>query len=122
MEKEETKNVRITFRMYQSQREKWKKICSEKGLSLTELIESSVENKITSVERRDILKFIENQDNIFAKIENNINQFARIANSKKDINSQELRAFTERLLEIQKLKAKQNEIIKEIYKLIANGS
>ena len=73
-------------------------------------------------ERRAVLKFIEKQDNIFAKIENNINQFAYIANAKKEVHRAELIAFSQRLEEIVKLKAEQNQIFRQIYKLIANDS
>ena len=77
---------------------------------------------MSAQERREVLKFIEKQDNIFAKIENNINQFANIANAKKDINSFEMKSFTKQLVKIQELKAVQNQIFKDIYKLIAYDS
>jgi hypothetical protein len=46
---------------------------------------ASVENRILDNERRQILTFIEKQDNVFIKIETNINQIARIANGQKFI-------------------------------------
>ena len=86
------------------------------------MIISAVEGNMNAQERREVLKFIEKQDNIFAKIENNINQFAYVANVKKVVHRAELIAFTQRLDEIVKLKAEQNQIFRQIYKLIANDS
>ena len=116
------KDKAIILRISSSQKALWKKYCAEKKMSLTDFIVSAVENKMSAQERREVLKFIEKQDNIFAKIENNINQFANIANAKKDINSFEMKSFTEQLVKIQELKAVQNQIFKDIYKLIAYDS
>lgn len=38
---------------------------------------------MTDRDRRRIIKFLDTQDNIFAKVENNINQLAKIANAQK---------------------------------------
>ena len=116
------KDKAIILRISSSQKVLWKKYCAEKKMSLTDFIVSAVENKMSAQERREVLKFIEKQDNIFAKIENNINQFAHIANAKKDINPSDLNAFTEQLDKIQHLKREQNQIFRDIYKLIANDS
>jgi len=116
------KDKAIILRISSSQKALWKKICAERKMTLTDFIISAVENKMSTQERREVLKFIEKQDNIFAKIENNINQFANIANAKKDINSFEMKSFTEQLVKIQELKAVQNQIFKDIYKLIAYDS
>lgn len=121
-ENAENKKKCIIFRIPEIKKNQWKKHCDEKQISLTDLIISSVENKMTESERRAVLKFIEKQDNLFAKIENNINQFARVANSKKDINSVEMQIFIRRLEEIQQLKTEQNQIFKDIYKLMANDN
>lgn len=109
----------VIFRISDETKKRWKKLCSERNTSLTDLIVSSVENKLNNQEQREILKFIEKQDNIFAKIENNINQFAKIANTKKDIRSDEMKNFIKKLGEIEELKKEQNKIFREIYKLIA---
>lgn len=49
------------------------------------MVVDSVEGNLLENERREILRFIEKQDNIFSKIENNINQVAKIANAQKYI-------------------------------------
>jgi len=116
------KDKAIILRISSSQKALWKKYCAEKKMSLTDFIVSAVENKMSAQERREVLKFIEKQDNIFAKIENNINQFAHIANAKKDISPSDLNAFTKQLDKIQHLKREQNQIFRDIYKLIANDS
>ena len=115
-----TKDKAVILRISSPQKELWKKISLERKMTLTDFIISAVENKMSIQESREVLKFIEKQDNIFAKIENNINQFAHIANAKKDISPSELKAFTEQLEKIQQLKREQNQIFKDIYKLIAN--
>lgn len=115
-----TKDKAVILRISSSQKELWKKISLERKMTLTDFIISAVENKMSIQESREVLKFIEKQDNIFAKIENNINQFAHIANAKKDISPSELKVFTEQLEKIQQLKREQNQIFKDIYKLIAN--
>ncbi len=111
----------IIFRIKKSQKQKWKTICDTKNISLTSLIIGSVENRILENEKKELLKFIENQDNIFLKIENNINQFAKYANTKKFIDSKELKLFNQRLSVIANLKSEQNKMFEKIYSLIANG-
>jgi len=114
------KNTAILLRISSIQKEKWKKICAERKITLTDFIISSVEDKMTAQERREVLKFIEKQENIFAKIGNNINQFAHIANTKKDIYASEFQAFIVALQQIERLKEEQNRIFKQIYKLMAD--
>lgn len=114
------KNTAILLRISSIQKEKWKKICAERKITLTDFIISSVEDKMTAQERREVLKFIEKQENIFAKIGNNINQFAHIANTKKDIYVSEFQAFIIALQQIERLKEEQNRIFKQIYKLMAD--
>ncbi len=100
-------------------KEKWKKACSEKKISLTSLIINSVENRFMDNERRKVLAFIEKQDNIFGKIENNINQVAKISNSQKFISETELKNFSNKLSEIIILKKKQNEMFTKIYAMLS---
>ncbi len=109
----------IIFRITKSKKDRWKKICQKKKIYLTDLIKDSVEDRLFKSERREILKFIENQDNKFAKIENNINQFAKYANTKKFIGTRELAEFSERLKEIERLKQEQNKIFAKMYHLIS---
>ena len=116
------KSKYLILRITESQKERWKRLSAERKTTLTDLIISAVEGNMNVQERREVLKFIEKQDNIFAKIENNINQFAYVANAKKEVQRAELNAFTQRLDEIVKLKAEQNQIFRQIYKLIANDS
>ena len=110
----------IKFRIKKEKKIAWKKLCSQKQISLTSLIINSVENRILDDEKRKVLAFIEKQDNLFAKIENNINQVAKIANGQKFINSGDLKNFGEQLKTVIELKEKQNEIFMKIYSLIAN--
>ena len=91
----------------------------KKNLTLTDLLTASVENRILDNERRQILAFIEKQDNVFIKIETNINQVAKIANGQKFISESELKNFTAKLSEITKLKKQQNQIFKKIYEMLA---
>jgi len=116
------KSKYLILKITESQKERWKRLSAERKTTLTDLIISAVEGNMNVQERREVLKFIEKQDNIFAKIENNINQFAYVANAKKEVHRVELIAFTQRLDEIVKLKAEQNQIFRQIYKLIANDS
>ncbi len=69
---DEQKDEVIFFRIKSEKKKNWKKICSNKQISLTSLIINSVENRMMDDERRKVLAFIEKQDNIFGKIENNI--------------------------------------------------
>ncbi len=108
----------IKFRIAKSQKRKWKRICKQKQISLTDLIVDSVEGRLSKNDRRELLKFIEKQDNIFSKIENNINQYARYANAKKFINSSELKEFNKKMALIVDLKAEQNKMFLQIYNLI----
>ncbi|MEC3874953.1 MULTISPECIES: hypothetical protein [Chryseobacterium] len=109
----------IKIRISIIQKEKWKKACSEKKISLTSLIVNSVENRLMDNERRKVLAFIEKQDNIFGKIENNINQVAKIANSQKFISENEIRKFSNKLSEIIILKKEQNEMFTKIYAMLS---
>lgn len=120
MQEKTSSKSRMEIRISSIQKEKWKKICAERKITLTDFIISSVENKMTAQERREVLKFIEKQENIFAKIGNNINQFAHIANTKKDIYTSEFQSFIVALQQIERLKEEQNRIFKQIYKLMAD--
>ena len=108
----------IIIRIQKSQKEYWKKICKERNITMTDLITASVENRILNHERRQIIAFIEKQDNIFIKIETNINQIARIVNAQKFISENELKNFTSKLSEINQLKKQQNQIFEKIFEML----
>ncbi len=112
------KDTEIKIRLTKTQKEQWKQICQTKEISLTSLIIDSVENRIFDNERKELLAFIEKQGNIFSKIENNINQYARYANTKKNLNSSELKDFNEKLSSIIELKSEQNKVFSKLYYLI----
>ena len=116
------KKSQILIRVQKSQKEHWKNLCKGRNLTLTDLITASVENRILDNERRQIVAFIEKQDNVFIKKETNINQVARIVNGQKFISSKELNYFQNQLDEITDLKKQQNKIFTKIYSLIANDS
>ncbi|MGV4415502.1 MULTISPECIES: hypothetical protein [Chryseobacterium] len=116
----ETENKTIIFRISNQKKQEWKKICDTRNISLTSLIINSVENRILDDERRQVLEFIEKQDNVFVKIETNINQVAKIVNTQKFIGSEELKVFSEKLSEIIILKKEQNKIFENIYSLLQN--
>lgn len=109
----------IKLRIEKFKKEEWKKYCSARNISLTSLIINSVEGRILDDERRMILKFIEKQDNLFVKIDTNINQVARIVNGQKHISDLELKRFSDQLLEVIKLKEKQNSVFEKIYSMLA---
>ena len=113
------KKSQILIRVQKSQKEHWKNLCKGRNLTLTDLITASVENRILDNERRQIVAFIEKQDNVFIKIETNINQVAKIVNGQKYISESELKNFTAKLSEITKLKKQQNQIFKKIYEMLA---
>ena len=119
LEKIEEKTEAIKFRITREKKANWKKICNEKQITLTSLIIDSVENRILDNERKEILAFIEKQDNLFVKIETNINQVARIANGQKFISEIELGKFSKKLAEIVQLKKEQNKIFSKIYSMLA---
>ena len=110
----------LKIRISVTRKQHWKKICKERNITITDLITASVENRILDGERRQILAFIEKQDNIFVKIETNINQIARIVNGQKFISENELNDFSSKMKTIIKLKEQQNEIFVKIYSLIAD--
>ncbi|MDV3663837.1 MULTISPECIES: hypothetical protein [Chryseobacterium] len=118
MEKDGKEDL-IIIRIQKSRKENWKRICSEKQISLTSLLIHSVENRILDNERRKVMAFIEKQDNIFIKIETNINQIARIVNGQKFISEEGLKDFLNKLSEIEKLKREQNMIFSRIYSMLA---
>ncbi|SKC11910.1 hypothetical protein SAMN05421800_1378 [Chryseobacterium balustinum] len=60
-QKDFEKKNSIKIRISIIQKEKWKKVCSEKKISLTSLITNSVENRMMDDERRKVLAFIENK-------------------------------------------------------------
>ena len=113
------KDEMILIRIKAQKKKDWKNLCSKKQISMTSLIINSVEKRIMDDERRTVLAFIEKQDNIFGKIENNINQVAKIANGQKFISENELRNFSDKLLEIVILKKEQNEIFTKIYAMLS---
>lgn len=107
------------FRVPTELKKKWQKQCSEKNISLTSFIINSVENKIQEDERKKIIKFIENQDNIFVKIETNVNQIARIVNTQKYILQGRFDDYLLLLEEVVRLKEEQNSIFLKLYHLLA---
>ncbi|WP_076783058.1 hypothetical protein [Epilithonimonas bovis] len=111
--------IRIEIRIERERKKNWKKLCSERNVSLTSLIIDSVENRLMHDERRKILAFIEKQDNIFVKIETNINQIAKIANTNKSMSPNEITKFSEKLVEIEKLKIEQNKLFSMIHSLLS---
>ena len=115
----EQKKNEIKFRIEIERKKKWKKFCADKNISLTSLIIYSVEGKILENDRRQIIAFIEKQDNLFVKIETNINQVAKIVNGQKFISEIELKNFLNQLLELAILKKKKNEMFEKIYSMLA---
>lgn len=97
---------------------KWKSLCKERRMTFKDLIVDSVEDRMMQNEKREIIAFIEAQDNIFKKIENNINQYAKIANSSKWISEMEMKIFNQNLYEIRRMKEKQNDMFKIIIELL----
>ena len=109
----------VLIRIQKSQKENWKRICKERNITMTDLITASVENKILDNERRQIIAFIEKQDNVFIKIETNINQIAKVANGQKFIRESELKNFTNKISELMELKKQQNQIFEKIFEMLA---
>lgn len=112
----------IKFRIEHSKKMAWKKHCLTERTTLTELIISSVEGVMTSAEKREVIKFIEKQDNLFSKIENNINQFAKVANTHKLVTPLLMKDFNEKLAELAVLKKNQNDIFERIFSFMADNS
>lgn len=109
----------VIIRIQKSQKENWKKICKVRNITMTDLIKASVENKILDSERRQIIAFIEKQDNVFIKIETNINQVAKIANGQKFIRESEIKNFNGKMSELMELKKQQNQIFEKIFEMLA---
>ena len=109
----------IKLRIEKFKKDDWKKFCAARKISLTSLIINSVEGKILENDRRQIIAFIEKQDNLFVKIETNINQVAKIVNGQKFISEIEMKNFSSQLLEIAILKKKQNEMFQKIYSMLS---
>lgn len=112
-------NSSIYFRVPEEKKEKWKKECEEKEISLTSFIINSVENKIQNNERKEIIKFIESQDNIFVKIGTNINQIAKVVNSQQYLGINGFENYLNLLSQVVKLKEEQNDIFLKLYHLLA---
>lgn len=119
MEIEKKLDTFIQIRILKSQKEEWLKITNSNKISMTDLIISSVENKLLNSDRKEILKFIEKQGNIFAKIENNINQIAKIVNTEKNISNDLFAHYLQRVSELNKMKLEQNDLLRKIYNLLA---
>jgi len=118
IEQRKTKKARLELRIEKGLKDSWKTQCEDKKISLTNFIIGSVESRILDNERREVLAFIERQDNIFSKVENNINQLAKYVNTQKHMSNANLAYFNRMLDEIRDLKLRQNEIIHNIYSLL----
>ncbi len=118
-EKINAESAVIFFRIQQERKKSWKKTCEERNISMTSLIIDSVEQRLMDDERRNVIEFLEKQDNIFAKIETNVNQLARAVNGQKFISESQLALFSTQLSEIAVLKARQNTIFENIYTLLS---
>lgn len=115
------KDTCILLRIEKARKQKWQLAASQKRISLSEYITAAVENKLSADEKRQILSFIEKQDNIFIKIETNINQFAKMANTQKHIPLRSYEVFQTKLDEISRLKKIQNQMFHKIYAQLANN-
>ncbi|MFA5619114.1 MAG: hypothetical protein WDA08_02270 [Weeksellaceae bacterium] len=115
------KDTSILLRIEKDRKQKWQLLASRKRISLSEFITAAVENKMTADEKRQILGFIEKQDNIFIKIETNINQFAKMANTQKHIPIRSFEVFQTKLDEITRLKEIQNQMFHKIYTQLAKN-
>lgn len=119
MMKEKKLDTYIKLRIFESQKKKWKQICEKKNITMTEFIISSVENKLSHSEKKEIITFIDKQVNIFSKIENNINQIAKIVNTEKSISEVFFKLYVSKLDEITRLKNEQNGMIKRLLYLMS---
>ena len=114
--KEERKKEIIIFRVSEKQKEAWKKKCDELNITLTDLIISSVENKILRTEKRGLMSFLDKQIYQFSKVENNINQIAKIVNTEKRINEELFKTYLTKIQKLNELKNSQNHIIRKVLK------
>jgi len=110
----------IQIRVYESQKKEWLELCQRRRTSLTDLVISSVENKLLAHDRREIMTFIEKQGNIFAKIENNINQIAKIVNTEKGISNDLMEYYNTNLVELNSLKIQELDMFRKIFRFLAN--
>ncbi|SZD73889.1 Uncharacterised protein [Candidatus Ornithobacterium hominis] len=113
------KNTRVVVRLAEEDKQRWVKMCEKRGISLTDLVISSVEGKMMKDEKLGLMKFIELQDNYFLKVQNNINQFAKYANTRQKVGEADVREFNKLLKQVQILKEKQNRMFEEIFNLLA---
>ncbi|KUJ56396.1 hypothetical protein [Chryseobacterium aquaticum] len=114
-----SKTARITLRLHNEVKEKWLNHCNKYNIHLSDYIINNVEGKLLDNDRKEIMNFIENQVNIFAKIENNINQIAKHVNTRKQISIPLLAEYNSKLEILNSLKIEQNRIIKKIYTELA---
>ena len=119
METERKLDTFIQIRILKSQKEEWVKLANDKGITITNLVISSVENKLLNSDRKEILNFIYKQGNIFAKIENNINQIAKVVNTEKSISNDLFAHYLQRVSELNKMKLEQNDLLRKIFNLLA---
>lgn len=117
---DENKNKYLKIRISQNRKNSWKRICKERKISLTELITSSVENKKTIAEKREILEALRKEDYSLSKIANNINQFTKVINAKKTTSDYEISRFNELIEKFYTLKTEQENIMLKIYKYLSN--
>lgn len=113
------KYPKIEIRIKAEEKKRWKEFCYQEGITLTDLIYNSVKNRMNNIDRRRVLRFLEKQNNIYAKVENNINQLARIANGQKFLLPSQQQQFLDYLKEIEELKKKEVAITESIYKFMA---
>jgi hypothetical protein len=113
------KAARITLRLDQQIKDKWLRHCNKSNIYISDYIVNAVEGKMLENDRKQIMAFIENQGNIFAKIENNINQIAKYINTEKSLHPELLKEYNVKLQELNSLKIEQNKIIKKIYTELA---
>ncbi len=115
------KDRKISFRVEHELEKKWLTQCRKRNTTLTDFIISTMEEKVGKGEQKLITDFVEKQGNIFAKIENNINQVARMVNTQKGISTTQLDSFQRQLQEVINLKEQQNDIFRDVYRILANG-
>lgn len=113
------KSARITLRLDQEIKDKWVDYCQRNGNQLNNFITNTVEGKLTSCERRQVMKAIDGRYDDFHRIGININQIAKVSNSFNDFPKDQFDRYNFLIRELNVLMLEHREYLRKIYKQLA---
>lgn len=111
-------NRQINIRLSESELTEIKNIANKEKISLSSLLLNSVLNGKRKTEKKIVFEFINKLSFDYTKIATNVNQIAKSVNSQEYITEQQAIELKDLILEFNKLKSEQINLLKRYSEII----